>query len=362
MVLSYPLLLIVTKQNVRCARISIILSGIWRGFHKCPFGFSVYVSSNLQNHSVYSGLRVIAQCDKKQLRNKATPSEYSPNIPEEAFRDAIERIVQTQIDLNEAATQTRQFSKAIESLKRVVDDQQTLGSVTLHELRRLNADLKAYAEGLTAAVNNSDFADLRLKSETIFATSTLISVRLDAYDLETNPEAATTGNRKVAGVYRKFDKSRRCLEVTRERGRSKLKFEGSTYVDIFAFPIFDLLPYVLLENAIKYTPEGETVHVEFGEATNGLTVRVSSLGPLLEGDEGNHIFTRGFRGRHATNSGIHGTGIGLYLAARVAEIHDLKVTAHVSGDVVFHNNVPYTNFCIEVHFARSVVVGSQMAR
>lgn len=285
------------------------------------------------------------------------PKDYSPNIPETAFLDAMERITQSQIDVEEKATQARRFAGAIESLKQAIDDQQAFGSVTLHELRRLNADLKAYAEGLTAAVNSADLADLRLKSETIFATSTLISVRLDAYDLETNPDAATTGNRIVAGVYRKFDKSKRCLEVTRARERAKIYFRGSTYFDILAYPVFDLLPYVLLENAIKYTPEGETVFVDFDEVTDGLTVRVSSLGPLLENDERDQVFIRGFRGKHAIKSGIRGTGIGLYLAARISEIHDLKVTAHVSGDVIDYNGVPYSNFFIGVFFPHSIIVG-----
>ena len=340
-------------------------NSIWNqeGFHECPFGFCTYVSASQKNYYVYSGLRIIGRCNRKQLKGRTIQKDYSPNVPETAFLDAMERITQSQMDIEKKATQARQFAEAIESLKQAIDDQQAFGSVTLHELRRLNADLKAYAEGLTAAVNSADLADLRLKSETIFATSTLISVRLDAYDLETNPEAATTGNRIVAGVYRKFDKSKRCLEVTRARERAKIYFQGSTYSNILAYPVFDLLPYVLLENAIKYTPEGETVCVDFDEIEDGLTVSVSSLGPLLENDERDQIFARGFRGKHAAKSGIHGTGIGLYLAARISEIHDLKVAAHVSGDVVDYKGVPYSSFCIEVHFPSSVMVGgSRLSR
>src|SRR5207244_3153124 len=72
----------------------------------------------------------------------------------------------------------------------------------------------------------------------------------------------------------------------------------------------------LLENAVKYADADTTIRIG-AEKIDGVRVSVSSIGiPITETDKAK-LFQRGFRGAAAKGRVAAGTGIGLYLAARV---------------------------------------------
>ena len=68
----------------------------------------------------------------------------------------------------------------------------------------------------------------------------------------------------------------------------------------------------LIENAIKFTPEGGSIQLECGK--NGTLIRVSNTGPGIPEDERENIFKRFYRARNA--QGTPGAGLGLSMAAR----------------------------------------------
>jgi signal transduction histidine kinase len=74
----------------------------------------------------------------------------------------------------------------------------------------------------------------------------------------------------------------------------------------------------LISNAIKYSPEGSTITVQ--SAANEQIIRVSVLdeGMGIPESEQKHLFDRFFRASNATN--IQGTGLGLYIVQRYAEM------------------------------------------
>lgn len=84
----------------------------------------------------------------------------------------------------------------------------------------------------------------------------------------------------------------------------------------------------LLENAIKYSDTGTTIHVEAVTGTQrekdktycGITVRNIGL-PILP-SEVKTLADRGFRGNAAKQKIPGGTGIGLYIANRIMELHE----------------------------------------
>ncbi len=82
----------------------------------------------------------------------------------------------------------------------------------------------------------------------------------------------------------------------------------------------------LVENAIKYTPEGGRVEVRVEQ--DGMYVRVSvrDTGIGLGEEEKRNLFQEFYRAKNEYTADIPGTGLGLSLVKRLTELHQGKVT------------------------------------
>ena len=98
----------------------------------------------------------------------------------------------------------------------------------------------------------------------------------------------------------------------------------------------------LLDNAMKYSPEGGEVACKVFRqgGTAMVTVRDSGLG-ISEHDVGK-LFTRFGRVITTENSHIYGTGLGLYLSREVARAHggDLRVASKTGAGSTFTLSLP----------------------
>jgi two-component system, OmpR family, sensor histidine kinase BaeS len=81
----------------------------------------------------------------------------------------------------------------------------------------------------------------------------------------------------------------------------------------------------LLTNALKFTPAGGRVRIETETAGPGAVLRVTDTGAGIPADELPHIFERFWRGRQAAQTS--GSGIGLAMAAELAQAHGGQLTA-----------------------------------
>jgi two-component system, OmpR family, sensor histidine kinase BaeS len=81
----------------------------------------------------------------------------------------------------------------------------------------------------------------------------------------------------------------------------------------------------LLTNALKFTPEGGRVTVEVRPAGPDAVLTVTDTGIGIPADELPHVFDRFWRGRQASQTS--GSGIGLAVAAELAQAHGGKLTA-----------------------------------
>jgi two-component system sensor histidine kinase BaeS len=81
----------------------------------------------------------------------------------------------------------------------------------------------------------------------------------------------------------------------------------------------------LLTNALKFTPAGGLVTIEAGPADGQARLRVSDTGTGIPAEELPRIFNRFWRGRQAST--VSGSGIGLAIAAELAQAHGGQLTA-----------------------------------
>jgi PAS domain S-box-containing protein len=74
----------------------------------------------------------------------------------------------------------------------------------------------------------------------------------------------------------------------------------------------------LVSNAIKFTPEGSTINVTGSHEKDAFVLTVKDSGIGISKDDQEHLFERFFRGANVTN--IQGTGLGLHIVGKYAEL------------------------------------------
>ncbi|HEV8663546.1 MAG TPA: ATP-binding protein [Candidatus Methylomirabilis sp.] len=82
----------------------------------------------------------------------------------------------------------------------------------------------------------------------------------------------------------------------------------------------------LLDNAVKFSPEGASVVVGVGADPRTLTVQVRDQGPGIPPEEVPRVFERFFRGREAAAARrVPGTGLGLHISKAIVEAHGGRI-------------------------------------
>jgi two-component system, OmpR family, sensor kinase len=108
--------------------------------------------------------------------------------------------------------------------------------------------------------------------------------------------------------------------------------------------LLSLVFYNLIENAVKFTCDSDSVEVRALEDGRAIVVEVADSGPGIPPDELNKIFEELYRGVNAR--GIEGSGLGLALARRIVALHDGQMEVRSRQDdprgTVFTVRLPAT--------------------
>src|SRR3712207_9418903 len=87
---------------------------------------------------------------------------------------------------------------------------------------------------------------------------------------------------------------------------------------------------ILLDNAVKYTPDGGSVTVRVEEKDGGVALAVSDTGIGIAEDQLPLIFERFHRADPSRSEG--GVGLGLSIARQIAESHGGQIRAQSTPD------------------------------
>lgn len=81
----------------------------------------------------------------------------------------------------------------------------------------------------------------------------------------------------------------------------------------------------LLENAIQYTGPGGAIIISAATQNGNVTFSVQDSGIGITEQEKERIFTKFFRGEKAMRMETRGSGLGLFIAKKIVEIHGGKI-------------------------------------
>ena len=88
----------------------------------------------------------------------------------------------------------------------------------------------------------------------------------------------------------------------------------------------------IVSNAIKFTPQGGTVHVSLRRTDDSVAIDVTDNGIGIAPEEQHRLFERFFRAENAVERQVPGTGLGLYISRVIAEAHDGTLSVHSKLD------------------------------
>ena len=83
----------------------------------------------------------------------------------------------------------------------------------------------------------------------------------------------------------------------------------------------------LIDNAIKYSPNGGSVNVRVQADMNNMTIAVSDTGIGISADDLQHVFQKFYRADNSDTRTIGGTGLGLYLTKQRVEAMNGRIWA-----------------------------------
>lgn len=240
-------------------------------------------------------------------------------------------------EIMRSKTEFEQLRKENEELKSVL-----IGM--MHEIRRFSGEISNHSEQVSKLTTDGS-KKIKELSETIFYTSEMLASRLAFTDIELNPGTIHHQHKFRTVIYKKFDKARYILSKRASSKQLKINFIGNSLSEFSAMEAFQLVPFVILDNAIKYSPVNQEINVSFNEINRELTVTVSSSGPMVNNDELPNIFQKGFRSRNGILATSAGDGIGLYLAKTLCDLTEIKITANSNQQIQFNlNGIGYSNF------------------
>lgn len=207
--------------------------------------------------------------------------------------------------------------RAIEQINKFFEKQKRFVADASHELRTPLSVLLAYTELLERG--RFDAAVISDMKEEIIGMS-----QLSAHLLE----LARSDNDQLQLKRERFDLAalvRTAVEHQKpfaQEKKIKITFDGPSALDFAGDKnLLKQLMYILLDNAIKYTPENGLAEVsvrQCGEAAE-LVVKDSGIG-IPETDR-EHIFERFYRAEKSRNRNRGGLGLGLSLAEIIVQSH-----------------------------------------
>jgi two-component system, OmpR family, sensor histidine kinase QseC len=209
------------------------------------------------------------------------------------------------------------LNRLLERMREALDTERHFTADAAHELRTPLAAIRANAQVMQAARNPQEFASASEELLTsVDRSGRLIEQLLALARLDAGADArARFTSIDLATLV--------CTQVEEQlpfaaRRQIKLESNATTALVQGDRDLLSILLRNLLDNAIRYSPPDCRVTVACSRQEQGVELCVSDQGPGVEPAERARIFERFYRVSGSTD---YGSGLGLSIVQRVAELH-----------------------------------------
>ena len=313
-------------------------------FFTCPHGMTVYYAHSDEKSFCFTCMRGRGTYQKEKAKRIDNSQKenivYNPVLES----DRLSELINYSLQVESGSIQLEEKRASIDSIS--------------HEVKKLNAQIKdrsdaiiqAYADESIQFLDKSALHDLIERIKTIYVCSAMINTRFSLFDYEKNSHILAQGAAFDCNIYKKFDKMR--IIFSNYLGRKvSIVLIGSSYRCFWAYPTFEMIPLLLIDNAIKYSYVNNPVEIVFNEAGDKLIVDIKSYSPYCSKTDIENIFQKGFRGKNAIKV-ADGSGIGLFFVKLLCDLHNIQITISSDNSKVTEiNGVAYAPFNAQLVFS-----------
>lgn len=228
---------------------------------------------------------------------------------------------------------TTTINELLERLESSFKEQQRFVADASHELRTPLAILRGEADvALEKQRGPEEYRQsLRLINEEAERLSRIVE---DLFILARRPIDARVVVKERVDLVRMVGDCVRAAQVLADRKNLSLKLHAATALSVTGDD--DLLKRMilnLLDNAVKYTPEGGAISVELMRQNGNARVVVQDTGIGIPEKDQAHVFDRFYRVDKARSRALGGAGLGLSIVQWIVKVHGGTVSVQsVPGD------------------------------
>lgn len=228
------------------------------------------------------------------------------------------------------------FNDMLDRLERYMNQQKQFVSDASHELRTPIAIIQGYTEMLERWGKD----DPAILEESI---NSLSQETANMKELLEKLLFLSRSDKKTLKVDKEsFNLSELCYEVIKETGFIDDEHDIlPKIVDNITLSgdkgLIKELIRILIDNALKYTPEGGTITLGCNESKQNIILSIQDTGIGIAKEHIPHLFERFYRIDEARNKSTGGTGLGLAIASQIVKVHDaqISVTSEVDHGTSF---------------------------
>jgi two-component system OmpR family sensor kinase len=237
------------------------------------------------------------------------------------------------------------IDRQIEELRKADASRRDLIANVSHDLRTPLATLQGYIETLLLKENRLTDTERRDYLETAIKHCERLSklvhkllelAKLDSYELSAVREPFNLSE-LAQDVAQKFQ-----LTAREKKINISIKVEEEIPFVNADIGLIERVLENLIENAIRYTPEGGSICIALTPKNEEIAVQISDTGCGIPKDELPHIFNRFYQLDRSRKGEVGHSGLGLSITKRILELHDrtIEVTSSLNSGTTFTFQLP----------------------
>jgi signal transduction histidine kinase len=289
-----------------------------------------------------SGLRPIASVTHAAgaIANNAGGADLNARVAYHGAKDEVGELVST-------------FNNMLSAVQTAAEAQRRFVADASHELRtplttiRVNLQMLRNAHDLPEQDRDELVDDAYLEAErmTSLVTDLLLLARVDAAGGrngrgEAELHEQLTGRREPVEIDQLVMELLRAGLTQLRASHKSIRLTVSTLAPVIVMADpgqLRQLGRILIDNAIKYTPDGGQITLGVTQTGPLVSISVSDTGIGIEPEDLPHIYERFYRSDEARERDEHGSGLGLAIARWIAEAHqgEIKVESTPGKGSVF---------------------------
>jgi len=242
---------------------------------------------------------------------------------------------------DELATLANTFNQMAVSLQQAEERRRAMTADIAHELRTPLSVQRAHLEALDDGIYELSLESLKpIEAQNHLLTRLVDDLRtlalVDSGQLElvrTSTDFLALIRRVITGLGPKLADHQIDLQLTLDESCPPLSLDAQRIEQIL---------HNLLDNALRYTPDGGTISVQCTLVSDQCVLTVHDSGPGIPEDALPLLFERFYRADKSRSRYEGGTGLGLSIARKIAQAHggDLTAANHPNGGAVFTLRLP----------------------